>query len=447
MDSHQDAMPASAERSPAEQALPARRPTHVRYWVLAWLCAAAVIAYVHRNVLSVMEDEVRYDLGLTKNDMGLVFSALFLGYALFQIPSGWAGDRWGARRPLVLFAAAWSLATAMLAMAGGYSTLLAVWCACGVAQAGLFPCAARSITQWLPATGRAFASGALGGAMSVGAAASVFLAGLLLEAGFDWRVIVTGFALMGWIWAWGFLRWYRERPEMHPGVNHAELALIGTGESAISEAAGPHSPTPWGAIVSTPALWFICGQQFFRAAGYVFYVTWFPTYLKETRGVSTGLAGALASLPLLAIVVGSPLAGALSDWLLARTGSRRISRQWFAVASMLACAALIVPANWIANPLLAVSLIAASSFCAAFGGPVSYTVTMDLGGRHVATVFGMMNMSGNFGAAVFPFVAARLSTATGNWDAVLFVFAGVYVLAACCWMLVDPDSKIRLATA
>jgi nitrate/nitrite transporter NarK len=200
-------------------------------------------------------------------------------------------------------------------------------------------------------------------------------------------------------------------------------------------------PIPWLAIVSTPAMWFICWQHVFRAAGYIFYATWFPRFLQEVHGVSMLNSGLLASLPLLVVIAGSPLGGMTSDWVLSMTGSRRIGRQFFAAACMLLCAGLILVAWRVRDPLLAAAVISAGSFCAAFGGPCAYAITMDMGGKHVATVFSVMNAFGSLGAATFPIVIPYIVKFSG-WNAVMLVFAGIYVAAALCWVAFDPNVTI-----
>src|SRR5207302_4114004 len=127
-------------------------------------------------------------------------------------------------------------------------------------------------------------------------------------------------------------------------------------------------------------MWWIGWQQFFRAAGQVFFATWFPTYLQQTRGVSVSQSGLFTSLPILAVVLGSLAGGAFSDWLLARTLSRRLARQSLAVVSLVCCAALVVAAFFIQGTTLAVLTISAGQFFASCAGPCAYAITMDLGG-------------------------------------------------------------------
>src|SRR5262245_55959226 len=115
------------------------RPTQVRFVALAWLCAAAAIAYIHRQCISVPAREIQYDLQIDPQQMGWVMSAFFITYAAFQIPSGWLGDRWGTRLALSLFALVWSAATAFMGLAWSFASLMTARQLGGMAQAGSFP--------------------------------------------------------------------------------------------------------------------------------------------------------------------------------------------------------------------------------------------------------------------------------------------------------------------
>src|SRR5262245_53009944 len=125
-------------------------PPRVCYLVLGSLCLAAALAYIPRNCIGVAEGDIRASLGLSKNEMSVVMSSFFITYALLQIPSGWLAHTWGTRRALTLFAAAWSVASGLTALAG-LPLLLLARLGMGGAQAGLFPCATRSVARWLSA--------------------------------------------------------------------------------------------------------------------------------------------------------------------------------------------------------------------------------------------------------------------------------------------------------
>ena len=428
----------------------------VRFQLSIWLAAVAAIAYVCRTSISVAEKTIREDIGLTEDQMGFILGpAFFWSYALAQIPGGTLGQAVGSRRALTYFSLALSGASAFMAAAYGYSILLAGRLLGGVAQAGLFPCSALSISKWYPKTERALASGILGAAMSVGAALGAAITGELLDLGFSWRSVFVLYAVPGVIWAAGFFVWFRDTPAEHPSVDDAELELISHGQDSLKQTAAETSArsasVPWGAMVFSLTLWMICGQQFFRAAAYAFFTSWFPTYLQETRGVSTATSGWLASVPLLATVAASLTGGVVSDWLLRTTNRQWLSRAGLAGASLAICAGLVLSAWFVEDATVAALVIGGGAFFAGMAGPCAYASTMDFGGQHVAPVFSTMNMIGNFGAGLLPWVVPSfrrlidkspelLELSGGNsWNAVLVLFGVLYFLAAACWMLVGSN--------
>ena len=436
-------------------------PTHTRFIVLAGLCAAAALSYVSRNAIGVAESTVRADLGLTKEQSGWLMSAFFISYSVCQIPGAWVGQRFGARRALPAFAIVWSIATAATAL-GGFVNVLAMRVVKGVSQAGLFPICTGVVAKWFPKTGQAFATGALGSFMSVGGAVGAALTGwLVVEIGWRWMFVL--YSLPGLLWAAWFWGWFRETPSEHGTVNAAERELIesarplspalspdgGEGEEAAElpiaragDCKSPAPPTPWLQLLTSPAMWCICGQQFFRAAGYMFFTSWFATYLQEARGVTILKSGFLTMLPLLAVVVGSLAGGVISDAVLKRTDSRRLARRGVAIISLGLCAMFTLSAYFFADALAAVLIISAGSFFAAVAGPCSYTITIDMGGEHVPTVNSVMNMTGNFGAMLFPLAVPLLLGKEQNWNIVLLTFGALYLGSALCWWLLKPDGSV-----
>ena len=420
-----------------------------------WLAVAAAIAYLCRNSLAVAESSLRSELGITEEQMGVILGpAFFWTYALAQIPSAWMGERFGSRRCLPVFAIAWSAAAALIGLASGYALVVASRIGTGIAQAGIFPCSTRTIAIWNPQTERAFASGNLAAAMSIGAAMGAPLTGWMLGL-MSAKMIFVIFAIPGVIWAVGFWYWFREEPAEHEAVNSAELEVInGPQEEKAAPSNDGDTATMWLRMLTSPAAWLICGQQFFRAAGYAFFASWFATYLMETRGVSTAQSGILTMLPLLATVAGATLGGKTSDAIFRATQSLGLARKGIACVSLTICAFLVASAFFVAEPTLAVVIISCGAFLAAFAGPCAYTVTMDMGGRNVASLFSTMNMIGNFGAGLMPWMVPRFKTwieetpslleqCNGNsWNAVLIFFAVTYLGAAVCWLLLRVKGTV-----
>ena len=165
--------PASSDRPPST--------TFIRYFVVFMLMVMAVLLYLDRFCIAFAANYIRDDLGLTQNQLGLMFSAFFFSYALAQVPSGWLSDRYGARIMLTLYILAWSLFTFLTGIVYGLALLLVMRVACGLGQAGAYPTSASVISKWIPFSGRGGASSicALGGRMG-GAIAPLLTASLIV---------------------------------------------------------------------------------------------------------------------------------------------------------------------------------------------------------------------------------------------------------------------------
>jgi MFS family permease len=408
----------------------------MRIKVLGFLCGVAAIAYVQRSAISVPASEIADDLRFTdlKEQMGIVQSAWYLGYALLQMPSGWLADRIGSRLALAGLCILWSMLTLVTGFCTDFLSLTTLWFFMGAAQAGAFPCAAKAIGQMFPETERARASGFLASGMAIGGALAPLIAGqtlTLLDSAaeslevYRWRLLLFLFAVPGILWSIAFLM--TVRPHHLPLIPQTSRV--------------PHS-LMWRRVFSSGSLALLCAQQFLRAAAMVFFMTWFPTFLQKTRGVDVQESGLLTTVAGTGGVLGSLAGGIVSDWLLMRTGNRRLSRQGIAVLGMGSCALLITFSYFVANTWLSISIISLGAFCATFGGVSGYTVAIEFGGKQTATVFSLMNMCGNFGAALFPATAGWLVARTGNWNIMLFFFAAIMAVDAVCWAILNPRQPL-----
>lgn len=408
--------------------------TTYRYRALAWLTAAAALAYLCRNAVGVAESTIRDDLSLSLEQSGWFLGAFFWSYALLQVPSGWFAQRVGTRFALTVFALVWAAATGGIGLATEFWGLIAAQVFMGAAQAGVFPAACHSIGHWMPVSARSAACGVLAAGMQVGAILASGLTGELLGC-FHWRFVFVVFAIPSLLWAVGFAVRFRNRPHDVAGVNLAEQTLIDHGHLTPSTtSAALLTADPVHHSLSPAFLAYLCGQQICRAAGYMFFASWFPTFLQETRGVSIAASGYQQALVLAGTLIGSLLGGWVTDRIYCRTGSLQMSRSGVGAVALGSCSILIFVAYFVANAHLAVGLLAAGAFFAALAGPCALATTIDVGGNRVGELFGLMNMTGNLAAAACPVVVAWLVARTASWEVVLLMFAGLYLMGALCWV-------------
>src|SRR5439155_12260375 len=180
----------------------ARRPgaTHVRHIVLGLTVAAYMITYMDRVVISAAVPTIRKEFGFSLATMASVIAAFRWGYALFQIPGGWLGDRIGPRRALTIIVAWWSVFTSATALAWGATSMVAIRFLFGVGEAGAFPIATRSLSRWILPAERGFAQGITHAGSRLGAALTPSLVVLLIVR-YGWRTAFVSFGTRGLIGA------------------------------------------------------------------------------------------------------------------------------------------------------------------------------------------------------------------------------------------------------
>ena len=407
-----------------------------RHAVVAWILAAAAIAYLDRVCISTAAPAIKLELGLSDSQMGMVFSAFTLAYALFEIPAGWLADRYGARITLARVVVWWSLFTAATGLAAGLVSLLALRFLFGVGEAGMFTGAAQAFGRWLPIAERGRAFGLALMTAAFGGALSQPLVVYLLQH-MSWRGAFGVFGSIGLAWAVGWWWWFRDDPGEHRAVNARELDVILAGRGSFE----PAESVPWGVIFGNRSVLALCFTHFCAAYGWYFYLTWLPTYLLRARGLDLEVVGWLAALPLLGIGFGSLLGGWASDRAMRRLGARGGRRLLPLIGHPIA-AASVVAAVFTPDATASALFFSVAAAFGAFGVSCSWAVTVDIGGAHSGVVSGAMNMLGNLGGTLCPLVIGYTLERTGSFDPALLLVATMYVVAAAGWLVIDPAEQV-----
>ncbi len=413
------------------------RPTKTRYWVIVFAVALAIIQYVDRVCISQAAPFISRDLGLNKVQMGWVFSAFTLAYALFEIPSGYLGDWIGPRKVLLRIVLWWSFFTAATGWVWNWVSLLVTRFLFGAGEAGAFPNLTKAFHRWLPHHERTRAQGIMWMSARLGGAFTPALVFLCLKY-VNWREAFLLFGLLGVVWAIAFFAWYRDDPRTHRQVNAAEAALL----PPTPQQAG-HFRAPWKLLFTSRTTWCLYGQYFACSYSFYFFITWFPTYLLEARHFDVGKGSLLAGTPLFLGAFGSLCAGWVSSVVSRRAGGASGIRRGLGAAGSIGAACMLILPTWLANPYLAVAAIALVGFCNDIQLPGAWASCMDVGGKAVATLSGTMNMMGNVGGFVSPIVCGFIVSHTGNWNLAFYVTAGAYLLGAVCWLGMDPVTPLE----
>jgi ACS family glucarate transporter-like MFS transporter len=432
---------------PDAAAASAERPTLVRYGVLAFSVAMAVILYLDRMAISVAMPAIAEDLDLPIEKVADSVAAFFWCYALLQVPAGWLGDRWGGRRALSLYVVAWSLAIAGLGLVGGLASLLIMRALLGVGQAGAYATTASFLRRWMPFSARGFANSSvsLGGRAGGALAPALTSLGMALAGAFGmaagrWRPVFFAYGVAGLVWTLLFWRWFRDSPRAHPQANAQEVALI---EGPLGAAAGHASALPslsWSAIARSRSVWILCVINYVINVGWIMVGTLLPTYLIRVHGQDEIQAGFATSLVAFAGMAGCLGGGFATDVLVRRFGlvwGRRLP----CVVSEGAAAATYCVCFLLDDPRAIVALLVVASFLGDFGLGALWCTYQDIGRHYAGTMLGVGNMCGNIGAAMGASFVPRLAEAYG-WSASFALSVCAYSIGALCWLLVDPRETI-----
>ena len=419
----------------------ATQPTGTRHKVIAFAITLAVLSYIDRVCISQAAPIISKEFNLTKDDMGTVFAAFALAYALFEIPGGWMGDLMGPRKVLMRIVIWWSFFTAITGFMWDKASLVVARFLFGAGEAGCFPNLTKSFTTWLPVQERVRAQGILWMSARWGGAFTPLLVVFLFKF-ISWRMAFVLFGMLGLVWALAFYLWYRDDPRTHPAVNKAELEIIG---DSVDSASG-HGDVPWGKLIRSRSVWLLWLQYFMLSYSWYFYITWLPTYLQEKKHLSPEIAATYGALPLFLGGIGCLVSGLVAPWLTRKTGDLKKTRRLLSSAGFLGAALLVFGFTMIEDPLMAMICIGFASFCNDIVMPPSWGACMDVGGKYAGTLSGSMNMVGNLAGAVAPKLGGYILHSTGdNWTIFFYSMVASYILGAMLWPMIDPVTPLEKA--
>jgi MFS family permease len=426
------------------------------------LCVLSFLTYFDRAFITRIQGVIQHDLTISDTQMGFIFSAFWLAYALFELPGGWLGDYFGARGTLTRVVLAWSLFTALSGSAVGFYSLLTCRFLFGVGEAGAYPNIARVQAKWFPASSRATASGLLWLVARWGAAFSPLLFGklmrLLAAPGYHdligrlpagerlasvpaWRMAFWACGVIGIAWALWFWIWFRDDPADKPSVNAAELHRITSGRKQRKRER--HDAALWHDLLRSRSLWGLAFVYVFGSFGFSFFLSWMPRFLKSVHHIDYDKSEWMSTLPMFCAGIASLLGGWISDRLVARSGRKRFARAILPVAGSLFAAAAIFGLRYARTPHQAVALMCITMAAYDIGLGAKWAAIIDVGGPHSGVASGFVNMLGNLGGNFLqPFIGAMIFNRFG-WPTLFGVYSITYVLAAAMWLFIEPDKQFH----
>jgi sugar phosphate permease len=398
-----------------------------RHWRVIFLLSLVTgVAYLVRADVAVAQERMVPAVGLTMMGMGAITAWGFqLSYALFQVPAGMFGERFGARSALALALAGCSVAsflTSAVPREGAVLVLVSTRVLLGIAQAAVFPVSAMAVMVYVPVTERVRATAIYIATASLGAAAAPLLMAPVMER-FGWRAV---FVLSGVIASVTALAWATLVP---PRTPHPEQPAFEARRGALSELR---------VLLRNTRLRRLSIAYLLHSAVWFVFVFWFFRYLTEGRGFTILASGLWGSLPSIAAFVLAPLIGVATDRLGRRLGAAQARRR-VAMACLFSAAGFVTAGAVLPSAIFAILALSLSSGCVNGAEAPFFTTATALGSESPGAAAGMLNLMGNLGGVLSIWLVPRMSGAWG-WNGTLVFWSGVCVVAALLWLTVETDA-------
>lgn len=407
-------------------------------WAMILMCFLAnVINFIDRANLAIAAPSIRADLGLDAVGMGLVLSAFFWTYAFLQLPAGWFIDKVGVRVSLALAVGWWSVFTIATGAARGLAQLVGMRLMLGVGEAAAIPSFAKVAFNWFPRSERGVASSIFDSGSRVGSALSLpLVAWLISMVGWRGSFEITGGIGIVWVFAWWFI--YRD-PERYRAIAPVAVDALLAQRGAHAVAASSGGPTvSWLDLFRYRTVWGMMIGLFCLNFAIYFFITWFPSYLLQSRGFSLASLGTLGMLPALLAIPGGWLGGYVSDSLFRRGWSATAARKTCLVLGMLLSSSIALSAL-VDNVWACLALFALAYASLSFAGANVWTLVGEVAPTpaHVASIGGIQNFAGNLaGIFITTFTGVMLSVTKGSFVVPLVVAGALCVVGALSYLFV-----------
>ena len=409
-----------------------------RYRVVLLLFGLTALTYIDRICISLVGVRIKADLGLTNEQFGWVLASFALAYALFEIPSGALGDRFGPRIVFIRIVLLWSVFTALTGLATGLLSLIIIRFLFGIGESGTYPNISIVISRWFPVNEMGRAITRIGVGAHLGSAIAPLII-IPIAVGFGWRTPFFVNGVIGLIWVVICFFWFRNSP--------SDMKHISEDEKKYIEGSCRHRPNqhliPWKYIFRHPTLWALMGMFFCNQWANYFFIAWMPVYLQEGKHFSENEMKTTTFLVFLGGVVGILVGGYVSDWLVRKKGLR-FGRRSVGMSGLGMCGLLVLLAAISTEKnITSICLILANWFFG-FCVLISFIVCADIGRNNAGTVSGAMNFFGQMGSFFLAIIFGKIADMTHSFNAPMFVLASVLVLGCLIWLGIDAEKQIDI---
>ncbi len=399
----------------------------VRWLVLAITALILLLNYADRSALGVAGPAMIRDLGLSKTEFGLISSVFAIGYAPFCFVGGWLSDRYGPRAVMGVAVGWWSLFTGLTAAGAGYLSFLVIRLLFGFGEGPQGAVTVKAMRNWFPPQRMGLAVGIAQGCTPLGGVIGTpLVAGLIAVFG-DWRLPFIVLCGLGLLFTLGWWVITRDTPAQHPWASTEEIAEMGD----VGEGADASEAAPLLAYMREPLV--IATAIAFFGYSWVLYtfLSWFPVYLVEARGLDLKQLAFVGPLPWLLGVIGYMLGGISTDWLGRRSGHPAAARKGMILAGLLGTAVLLAAIGSVTTITAAVLLMSGVVFLMYLTGSQYFLIIADtVPVMRLGSVVGFTHFIANTAGIFAPLLVGVIVDRTHSWGLTFGLSGAVCLLGA-----------------
>ncbi|KXU82810.1 hexuronate transporter [Paraburkholderia monticola] len=399
-----------------------------RWFIVFMLFLACAISYLDRAALSVAAPLIAKDLQLDAAHLGIVFSAFFVGYSLFCFVGGYAADRFGAKRVLIVAIGLWSIFCGLTAAATSLASLLVIRVVFGAGEGPLATCTNKIVSNWFERKEQTTAVGFANSGLQLGAALAGPIVGIM-ALHWGWRLPFMIIGAVGLLWVLMWSVFSTDRPERNRWARGAISPVLNEREERAESQATPQMSL--GSYLKRPTIWATSLAYFGYAYILYFFLSWFPSYLMMERHLSLSSMSVVNVIPWLLGFVGIALGGLTSDLIFRWTGNALKSRKIVIVGGLMVAAACVACAGTVSSVGAAVALMGITVFFMNLTLSVYWAIILDtVEPARMGGVGGFMHLLANTAGILAPILTGFLVQWTHVFKSAFLLSGGVALAGA-----------------
>lgn len=405
--------------------------THIRYRIFAMNFFACLINYGDRVALSVAAPFILQEFDFSPAIWGVILSAFFWTYSPFALIGGLIADKVGIRLAYTLCMLTWSLTIPLTAGAWSIATFIIARLLFGAGEGPQAPISTKLTATWFPLRQTSTMLNLAQAGTTIGPVLAIPVI-VWSSTHIGWRTTFIMLAALGLVWTimWWFTA--RDKPSQHPKVNQAEIDHI-----TADHESGAQEPTKSnGFPLFQRSFWRLLATKYVASIALAFFayswvlfmfLTWYPQYLVEARGVSESELAGMATIPWITATVGLIAGGFGADWLIKRTGSLVTSRKWIMVGCLVVTAVCFGPSAFVTSPTVGLILVSIATMFLLASYQYQALVVAMAPSTLTGSLAGVIQMCSTLAGIFAPIVTGAVVEVTGTYT-MAYTIAAVIVL-------------------